>query len=384
MKRRNFLGTVIKFFPLIWLLLLYVVLLCRTASTYAGEPSQLVQIWKYALQICVMAGMIGSLAVQDGVAKHITGRPQNFLTDMEERTGAEMAVPYNGLVASAFILASITVLFALYTLTNFRVFLIIVYVLTSLTLLSAAAEIFALYFQGKRDIAAQNLRRFLNPVVLPFAIWMLAMVSTNSAVDFVYAALHAPFNTVQMIIALLIVLCYVLAVAYGCFSIVYCAIALSFSRKDPAHPQQKLDALLEKKAAQEARLEQAVAQIDEEAGDTGFPKKLGLAGRYLGSQIKFYVHERVGAIRYLLLLARLKITAAFHGLLDADRIRVSEIRFCEVMIVLELLALNMFLFVYLGGDHPCARFFETLSTVIIIPIILSSLSNLKKPKRNVP
>ena len=384
MKVRNFLGTAMKFFPLIWLLLLYVVLLCRTISTYVEEPSRLVQIWKYALQICIIIGMIGSLAVQDGVMKHITGRPQNFLTDMEERTSAEMAVPYNGLVASVFILVPITVLSALYALTDSRVFLIIIYVLIGLSFSSTVAEIFALYFQGKRSIATQSLRRFLNPVVLPFAIWMLALVSTSSAVDFVYAALHAPSSAVHLVISLLIALCYALAVSYGCFSIVYCTIALSFFKRDPAQTQQKLDVLLERKAAQEARLEQTVAQIDKAAVDTGFPKKLGLAGRYLSSQIRFYFHERVGAVRYLLLLVRLKITAAFHGLLDADRIRVSEIRFCEVMIVLELLALDMFLFVYLGGDHPCARFFETLSTVIIIPIILSSLSNLKKPKHNTP
>ena len=133
MKVRNFLGTAMKFFPLIWLLLLYVVLLCRTISTYVEEPSRLVQIWKYALQICIIIGMIGSLAVQDGVMKHITGRPQNFLTDMEERTSAEMAVPYNGLVASVFILVPITVLSALYALTDSRVFLIIIYVLIGLS-----------------------------------------------------------------------------------------------------------------------------------------------------------------------------------------------------------------------------------------------------------
>ena len=46
--------------------------------------------------------------------------------------------------------------------------------------------------------------------------------------------------------------------------------------------------------------------------------------------------------------------------------------------VIELLLLDMVLFVYLGSEDSCARFFELFSTVVVIPILLSSLASLSE------
>ena len=83
---------------------------------------------------------------------------------------------------------------------------------------------------------------------------------------------------------------------------------------------------------------------------------------------------------YVLSFIRLEIIKHLNGLLEPERIKVNTIRFCGVTAVLELLALDMVLFIYLESNDPCLKFFELLSTVIIIPVLLSWLSELKSKK----
>ena len=83
------------------------------------------------------------------------------------------------------------------------------------------------------------------------------------------------------------------------------------------------------------------------------------------------------AVLYLLSLFNLKITKLFNDLLEPVRIRINSIRFCLITAVLELLSLDFILFICLESDSPTLKFFELVSTVIIIPILLSWLTGLK-------
>lgn len=55
----------------------------------------------------------------------------------------------------------------------------------------------------------------------------------------------------------------------------------------------------------------------------------------------------------------------------------NTIRFCLLIAMTELLVVDFLLFIYLENDSPCLKFFELMSTVFIIPILLSWLMELK-------
>ena len=95
-----------------------------------------------------------------------------------------------------------------------------------------------------------------------------------------------------------------------------------------------------------------------------FFKKVGLIVPFLILHIKTYVQGRFYVASYLLSLLNFKITKRLCGLLEPDRIRINDIRFCLITTVLELLSLDFILFIYLESDSPCLKFFELLSTVV--------------------
>ena len=94
--------------------------------------------------------------------------------------------------------------------------------------------------------------------------------------------------------------------------------------------------------------------------------------------VKLYCRQKWYSVLYLLRVAWMKVVSSLDNLIKPERIRISKIRFLEVTTVIELLLLDMVLFVYLGSEDSCARFFELFSTVVVIPILLSSLASLKE------
>jgi len=94
--------------------------------------------------------------------------------------------------------------------------------------------------------------------------------------------------------------------------------------------------------------------------------------------VKLYCRQKWYSVLYLLRVAWMRVVSSLDNLIKPERIRISKIRFLEVTTVIELLLLDMVLFVYLGSEDSCARFFELLSTVVVIPILLSSLASLKE------
>lgn len=82
-------------------------------------------------------------------------------------------------------------------------------------------------------------------------------------------------------------------------------------------------------------------------------------------------------MKYLLLSLKCRVTNRLSNLLNIEILKINYIRFSLIIIMLELLSLNFILFIFLKSDDPCLKFFELLSTVIIIPILLSWLAELK-------
>ena len=221
-----------------------------------------------------------------------------------------------------------------------------------------------------------------NPVFLPVIICMLQLLITGKkTVGFIYHSIYAPQNHIYLIVALIIVLCYFLAVVFCHYSNLYCLLGFVFVKKNPSLVQRKINILQEQEDKREATLRQAAEDVDEKAGKVRFFKKCGLVFYYLFVHLKIYIQNRAYAAVYLLSFVKYKITKRFCGLLDPERIRINEIRFCWSTAVFELLTLDLLLFIYLDGDDPCLKFFELLSTVIIIPVLLSWLAELKSKKK---
>ena len=195
-----------------------------------------------------------------------------------------------------------------------------------------------------------------------------------------YQNLCAPQSTAFLILILIVILGYALAMAFCHFSNIYCLIAFVFRKCDLTRMKGKIDTIQEKNAALEDALRQKTEYIDKTAEQAGPFKKCGLIFDFFGAHIRTYCLKNYYAVSYLLSLGSLKLAKRLSRLLEPGRIKNNEIRFCEITAVVELLLLNMLLFIYLGSGHPCSRFFELLSTVIIIPILLSSLSKLKTSK----
>ena len=90
-----------------------------------------------------------------------------------------------------------------------------------------------------------------------------------------------------------------------------------------------------------------------------------------------YLQGRICAVKYLFALFNFRMTKLLGGLLRPLRIKVNCIRFCLLTVIAELLTVDFLLFVYLESNSPCLKFFELISTVCIIPILLSWLMELK-------
>lgn len=377
MKFREIFGGVMKYSLFIALISLHILSIYTTATNRLDGTEFAVRIWKSVLSINATVGLMGNLFAMDCLSKLVTGRPQNFLTDFIEKDSKEISVSYNGFVVTSLFLPIMVISMYLYVHTNMHLFLICSYILAMATSVSFLIRMLALYVQNKRKILSQ----LLNPIVLPSVIcFFLLMVTNTKTVDFVYRNLQTPASTVFRILALIIVLCYIPAVAFCHYSNLYCITAFKFIKKDLKKAQVELDAVEKKNAEREASLRQIAEYLDETALKVGFFKKIRLIIHFFSIHVKAYWKENVYAMSYLLLCGKIKITQRFGRLLDEDRIKTHMIRFCEITVVLELLALNILLFIYLEDNDPCSRFFELLSTVIIIPILLSSLSNLKVNK----
>lgn len=381
MKFIKIISEVAKYLPFVGLISLQILSICTAAANLSDEMERAVRIWQATLLIAVTVGMIVNLFAMDQLSKLTTGKRQSIFTDLMENSSGEISVLYNGYIVYSLFVIVIVISEYFYIRTNMLLFSICSHVLAIVLSLSVFVRMLALYIKNNQEREKTFLSKLLNPMVLPSIICFFLLLATNNKmVGFVYRNLQMPTNTAFLILALIIVLCYVLAVVFCHYSNLYYITAFAFVTKDPGKIQANLDAVEKKDAEREASLRQLSKYVDETALKVCFFKKIRLAIHFFHTHMKAYWKGNVYAVSYLLSYVKLRITQRLGGLLEEDRIRTHMIRFCEITVVLELLTLNMLLFIYLGSDNPCSRFFELLSTVIIIPILLSSLSNLKMKK----
>ncbi len=375
------LGVLIKYIPFIVILLVFAFLLYRDATTVVDKTQSAILVWKNVIAINTIFSLLCSMIVQDKYIQLTKGKASNIVDDFEEKDSGDFSLSYGWVICDAICLGFLSVLIYLYSVTTLRIYMFLAHAFALILALSTVINILALYLQAKQEETKSVMSKLLNPIILPSIICLFLFLITNeSTVGFVYSNLQIPQNTVSLILALIVVLCYLPVMLFCHFSNLYCLTAFAFVKKDLTKIQAKINAVQEKNTDRMEKLIKITKYVDKTAEQASFFKKIGLAICFICSHVKAYFNERVCAVSYLLYFVKLKITRVFGGLLLEDKLQINTIRFCEIVVVLELLILDMLLFIYLGSEDPCSRFFELLSTVIIIPILLSSLANMKTKK----
>ncbi len=347
------------------------------------EVEQTILILTSGLRLAVVVGIFENFLFIDIRGYREFGeKAPNVATDFVEKSSEKIAVSLND-ICGVVLLTTLTVyLCIIYMHTKVRFFLACSMILSVCCLLSMIVIMLAFYFQSYYKGKSGTLPRLSNPELLTMLIELLLLAVTNeSTVGAVYECLYDMKDTIQTILVIIVVLCYTLALAFCHFFNLYCLIAICFINQDGGKTQGRIDQVMQKNKKREDALRETTDYVDKKAEQVGLSGIFLLGFYYLYYQMRSYCLSRKYDIEYLFLLLKFKIIRLLGGLFEKDRLKINSIRFCEIMTVLELLLLDMFLFAYLGDSAICSRFFELLSTVIIIPILLSSLATLKSSKR---
>lgn len=381
MSQRNKVGKLLKWIPLIGFLTVSIVVLCKGAATITEEIERCIYILTNVLILSGILGVISSLMVIDRFNILLTGKTPNIVDDVREESSQDVAVVYNGMIGSTSVMAIIFVLLVLNAYNKNRLFLYTAIVLTIVYSVGIVLYLLSKYVKIKSERPNYVFVKWSNPVFLPIIIFLIQLLVTRKKiVKYIYNNIYNPQNDIYLVAALIIVLCYFLAISFCHFSNVYCLIGFYYLKKDSGKLKKTISNLQEREQKRENNLREAATYVDERAEQVGIIKKVGLSIWYGIVHMKAYIEDIYYATVYLLVFANMQITKSLNGLLKPERIKINGIRFCCNMAVLELLALDLILFICLESDDPCLKFFELLSTVIIIPILLSWLSELKTKK----
>jgi len=375
-------GVLLKYLPFIGLLFLRVISIHQNMSIITDAIERSINIWTNILYIGAVIGAISSLLVMDKSNKILTGKKLNIVDDIYESNNQDFAVKYNGVFASSFFIIIICSLHMLYVHTQKRLFFNLMSIIAIACIISSLIQILAIYIETKTSQSHSNCYELSNLMFLPSIIFIIQiLIIRKESVGTVWKNINNPQNELILVLTLIAVLCYVLFAAYSYFSNIYCLIGLNFIKKDILKVKMKMEFLHEKEQKRKENLRHTVKYIDESAEQASILKKGGLIFRYYFIQIKSYIQGRLYAVIYLLIFTETEITKRLKKLLEPKQIKINSIRFCCSMAVLELLSLNLFLFLHLESNSACLKFFELLSTVIIIPVLLSWLSGIKAKKR---
>lgn len=385
MTRRKITGQHIIYLPFIVFLALAIYSLYLGVTTIDDDMEQNVRVWKDALMISAILGEFGSLIVVNRFNLLLTGTTPNLVRDLREKSGPELTTMYNSLFAYVVFMPILLALNILYIHTQLRLFLILTTAFAVLWGISTIVYLFAMYLRIRR-MQPQSLGcRFSDPAIFPTIISMLQIIVTREKwVLFIYRNIYTPQSEWVLTLVLILTMLYFLAAAYCHFSNVYCLFGFWFIKRDPDLIRKKLNDLQAREDQREIDLYQMAKNMDEKAERSGLLKRVLLVVRFISNHVRIYVQGRICAADYLLTTLRFRSTKRMGSLLEPDRLRINAIRFFLFAAMFELLAVDFLLFIYLESSSPCLKFFELISTVFIIPILLSWLMELKSKakKRN--
>lgn len=374
-----------KYFPWIALSAIYIKSLWRSITALSNDPEQIIQILTNSLNLGIVIVILLWWLALDCWNQLICGKKIDIIGDFIEQNSKKFSITSNRVFVGSALCMIMAILNVLYGYTNNRIFRNLGIALSALFLLDTIINIFALYIREKSKTAKSFSSKYINPIVLPILICLILLLITKiNTVRFVYKNIIEPRGTFTLIAILIAILCYVLAITYCYFSCIYCLIGCSFSISNINQLEAKIKDLQNLNEERKNSLRQAIDYVDNTSKGSGLINNCLLGLLFISSNLKSYFKETYYNSLYILLFSWLKLVRRFSKLMEPEQIGKNTIQFCEIVIVLELLSLDMVLFINLGSDNTCSRFFELLSTVIIIPILLTSLTNLKLTNESNP
>ena len=383
MNFKKIAGTSINYISFLGLIIVFIISLCRGALTITDDIERNIHIWTYILLISTSFCELCSFLLINRFSILLTGKAPNILDDIEEQNGPNLSVMYNGVVGNSVLFTFIFSVYMLYVFTENRIFFYVSIILTIVSMIGTLINIIAKYVITNNLDKHFLFSKLLDPIFLPIIICLIQlMITRKELVEFVYNNIFNSKNDIVMVLVLIFVLCYFLSVVYCYFSNIYCLVGSIYSLKNTYKIEYRLNFLQEKNKYQENCLRKTIEQIDKEVEDATLIQTWRFLFSFFSVHLKTYVLERIYSAFVLFLLINLKTTKCLKNMLGSKRIRLNSIRFCCVAAVFELLSLNLILFIYLENDNPCLKFFELISTVVIIPILLSWISELKSQKTN--
>ena len=177
MNIKKSIGVLAKYIPFIAILALHVLSLCRGITTISEEMERNILIWTDALIIGAVVGEIGSILVIDRFNVLLTGKTPNIVQDIIDENSQDVAVMYNGIVASSFLIFVILALNIVYMTTEKRLFSIVATILATLWAIGTIIYIFAGYLKIKNIRPKSIFSQLSNPVFLPVIISMIYFYS---------------------------------------------------------------------------------------------------------------------------------------------------------------------------------------------------------------
>ena len=183
--------------------------------------------------ICAIVGEIGSLLVINRFNLFLSGKTPNFVQDILEDSGQDVSVTYNGMIVSLLFVPAIFILYIVYITTGIQLFSSVAIILAVLWSISTVAYFLAVYLKVKHTFQESIFSKLSNPVFVPAIICMIQILITQENwVGYVYYSIYNPENDIFLTLALIIVLCYALAVSFCHCSNIYCLIGFGVIKRD--------------------------------------------------------------------------------------------------------------------------------------------------------
>ena len=371
-------GHLTPYLPFVSLLVLSVHSFYSGVTAIGDEMERSIRIWKDVLMINAVLEMLGGLIVANQINLLLTGTSLDPISDLFGSDSSEHAIMYNT-IFSNFVIVNLLFLFnLLYSFTNVRIFSILISGFIFVWGISTIIYLIASCLRGGQLKSQSRTLGFVNLVIPSVIISMLQIFITQQrCVSFVYQSIYMPSNEWILALVLIITMIYFLAVAFCHFSNIYCFIGVRFIKLDSSIIRGKINDLQALEDQREISLRQMEEDLEKELEHARLLNKITLCIRFFAAHVKIYIQGRFYAVQYLLTILHYKITKHMGSMLNPDRLRINKIRFILITAMFELLTADFLLFIYLESDSPCLKFFELISTVFIIPILLSWLMEIK-------
>lgn len=368
---------ILKILPktfLMQMLILYLLLIYRTWHSDVDEMTRNISLWRYSLTINAAISALACFFVVDRISITDFGEKLDIAETIlnGDSSYSKGLLEHSGLIINSIVIGFILVL-ALVSknqalLNAMNIALEILLVINTVYYLSE-------WIKVRVDFSSEEQSEGFLKAMWPIIFFIIQLLLLNkNVVQYFYSAVTTPEDYLKLTIALIILLIYLTAILYCHYSNIYYFIESIFSRnRIDERIRNKINNAQESLSNKQKHLVRNLEHIEQHE-DVGTVSRIRAASK---AMILRYYYDRLYALKYIMLQIFYKIATSATELLEPKNFRRNRIQFYAWTIVAELLALNIILPGYLGENHLCTRIFNLISTLIIIPVLLSWILGVK-------